>query len=101
MVATGRTTGVFRSLESVPVRVRRKMVATAARGNSATILIADRAGRRELARAAGGLPSAIRPRARATLRSRLAGWVAQRPVWFDIAVLGLGGALLWAAVFLK
>jgi hypothetical protein len=97
LVATEENTQVFRSVESVPVNVRNRMLATANRGNSATILIADRQGRRELARAAQGLPSPVKLRRTKKVRSRIDCGVFGQADWLDLGLLGLAGILVWIA----
>jgi hypothetical protein len=97
LVATHERTQVFRSVESVPVTVRNRMLATASRGNSATILIADRRGRQELARAAQGMPSPVKLRRTRAVRSGLLSLVRRNADWVDVALLGLAGTLVWIA----
>lgn len=58
-VAEGERTSVYRSLDEVPPELRRRIAETTAGQNSATILIADRRGRRELERAMNGLAPGI------------------------------------------
>ena len=47
---------VFRSVDEVPARLRTRLLKSTNGANSATILIADRRGRREIARAMRNLP---------------------------------------------
>ena len=51
---------VFRSVDEVPPRLRTRLLKSTNGANSATILIADRRGRKEIARAMRKLPSANR-----------------------------------------
>jgi len=53
---------VYRSVEEVPARLRSKLLKSTNSVNSATILIADRQGRKQIARAMRGLPSPIQRR---------------------------------------
>ena len=59
-IASGEHTKVYRNLKDVPPKLRRRLVECTSGSNSATILIADRSGRQELARAVRGLPNALR-----------------------------------------
>jgi hypothetical protein len=58
-VAEGRKTKVFRSLDEMPADLRRRLEKSTNGNRSATILIADRRGRDEIARALNGLPAAF------------------------------------------
>ena len=52
----------FRSKDELPVELRQKLEETMQSSNSATILLADRNGREELAKALRGTPSALSAR---------------------------------------
>jgi hypothetical protein len=94
-------TGVFRSADAIPAGVKRQIAATAKQGKSATILIADRNGKRELARAVRGRASRVALRLTRKPVTRLRRlWVACRE-WLDIIVLGIAGLLLWLAFILR
>ncbi len=56
-VAEGKKTQVFRSLDEMPADLRRRLEKSTNGIHSATILIADRRGRDEIARALNGLPT--------------------------------------------
>jgi len=56
-VSEGKRTQVFRSLDEMPVDMRRRLEKTTSGMHAATILIADRRGRDEIARAMNGQPS--------------------------------------------
>lgn len=60
-ISVGDKTSVYRSVDEVPPRLRKKLEQSTNGINSATILIADRRGRQEIARAIRGLPSSVRP----------------------------------------
>lgn len=60
-VSEGDDTFVFRSLEEMPSSLRQKVL-SGARDGAATIFIANRGGRDELARRLRGLPSRVRTR---------------------------------------
>jgi hypothetical protein len=68
-ISIGERTEVYRSVEDVPPGLRKKLEQSTNGINSATILIADRRGREEIVRAIRGLPSNLRSRLSATLRS--------------------------------
>jgi hypothetical protein len=53
---------VFRSIDEIPVRLRARLFDPGRPGGSATIFIANRGGREELARRFKGLPSNLRTR---------------------------------------
>src|SRR6059058_5389993 len=67
-ISVGNKTEVYRSVDDVPPRLRKKLEQSTNGINSATILIADRRGREEIVRAIRGLPSGVRSRFAATLR---------------------------------
>jgi hypothetical protein len=56
LISSGGSDLVFRSVDEVPARLRSKLIKTTNSANSATILIADRRGRKEIARAMRKLP---------------------------------------------
>lgn len=60
-ISVGDQTSVYRSVDEVPPRLRKKLEQSTNGINSATILIADRRGRQEIARAIRGLPAGVRP----------------------------------------
>ncbi|HEY1205233.1 MAG: hypothetical protein ABSH46_11080 [Bryobacteraceae bacterium] len=51
LIADGRRTAVYRTVEEIPPELRRKLAETTAGSNAATVLIADRRGAQELLRA--------------------------------------------------
>jgi hypothetical protein len=59
-ISVGDKTRVYRSVDDVPPRLRKKLEQSTNGDKSATILIADRRGRQEIARAIRGLPSGVR-----------------------------------------
>jgi hypothetical protein len=97
-IATSRDTRVFRSIDEVPVPLRRKLNEYTHGINSATILIADKRGREEIMRVLQGQPSEITCRLAAetlpatdTLNSPAAGWK-----WLDLLLPAAVAASLWA-----
>ncbi len=59
-IATRTKTRVYRSVDEVPPRLRKRLEETTNGINSVTILIADRRGREEIMRAIQTLPSSVR-----------------------------------------
>lgn len=57
LISTGSARMVYRSVDEVPAKLRTKLLKSTNGANSATILIADRRGRKQIARAMRNLPS--------------------------------------------
>ena len=55
-ISAGKTEAVYRSVQDVPDALRTKLLKTTNSRNSATILIADRGGRQQIAKAMRNLP---------------------------------------------
>jgi hypothetical protein len=104
LIATKEKTGVYRNLKEVPPGLRRKLMQTTSGTNSATILIADREGRRELARAVRGLPNRLeaRPARPATVprpEKRPRGILLPLgAVWAELLIAGGLGLLIWLLI---
>ncbi|HSP68493.1 MAG TPA: hypothetical protein VLN48_12240 [Bryobacteraceae bacterium] len=107
-IAKGGRTRVYRSVSEVPQRLRKELEESTNGFNSATILIADRRGRKEILRALQGLPSALRTRLAASLApaqdsapaprsSRPLARILRRN-WPELLLPGAVGLLLWAAL---
>ena len=62
LIAAGKFTRVYASLEQVPAGLKRQLIRSTSGANSATILLADRAGREEIVRALRGMPSNVQSR---------------------------------------
>ena len=62
LIAAGKFTRVYASLEQVPAGLKRQLIHSTSGANSATILLADRAGREEIVRALRGMPSHVQAR---------------------------------------
>ncbi len=62
LISVGETDAVYRSVKEVPAPLRRQLLKSTNGLNSATILIADRLGREEIARAIQNLPSSLQRR---------------------------------------
>jgi hypothetical protein len=94
LISTGGADLVYRSVEEVPAGLRTRLLKSTNGTNSATILIADRRGRREIAKAMRSLPG---PAQRRLMRSilgadnavRAIGWLtpARRKVILAVIVL--------------
>ena len=108
-IAKGGRTRVYRSVSEIPQRLRKELEESTNGFNSATILIADRRGRKEILRALQGLPSALRTRLAASLAptqdSVAPAPQAPRPLarfirrnWPELLLPGAVGLLLWAAL---
>lgn len=106
-IATSEKTVVYKSLEEVPVLLKRKLQETTHGINSATILIADKRGREELIRALQGKPSDVRCRLAETLRSRQVEpepvpnkrlWPMSVRTWIELLLPVAVGASLWAFI---
>jgi hypothetical protein len=107
-IAKGGRTRVYRSVSEIPQRLRQELEESTNGFNSATILIADRRGRKEILRALQGLPSALRTRLAATMapaegQTQAPG--AARPLarflrrnWPELLIPGALGLALWAAL---
>jgi hypothetical protein len=106
MVASSEADGFYRSVDDVPASLRTKLLKSTNGANSATILIADRRGREEIARAMRALPSPLQRRLmNAVMGSDV---VAGARLWLTPARRMAVGALLLvlvaltlAAVFLR
>jgi hypothetical protein len=103
-IAMGDRIQVFRSMDEVPVPLRKKLVESTTGLNSATILIADRRGREEIARALRGESTGIQARfveARTGRPSRRNAFTAgvvltSRALWLSVAALAAAGLAAWA-----
>jgi hypothetical protein len=108
-IAKGGRTRVYRSVSEIPQRLRRELEESTNGFNSATILIADRRGRKEILRALQGLPSALRTRLAASMAPtedhKTPAPKTARPLarflrrnWPELLLPGAVGLLLWAAL---
>ena len=105
-ISVGDKTEVYRSVDDVPPRLRKKLEQSTNSINSATILIADRKGKEEIVRAIRGLPSSLRSRLTSSLRNdarreaRPGRWAVLWQDWAEIllpAAIGLAVWLLFTA----
>jgi hypothetical protein len=107
-IAKGGRTRVYRSVSEVPQGLRKELEESTNGFNSATILIAERRGRKEILRALQGLPSALRTRLAASMapsQNETAVPKTTRPLarflrrnWPELLLPGAVGLLLWAAL---
>jgi hypothetical protein len=108
-IATGDRTRVYRSVEDVPVPLRKKLLDCTRGMNSATILIADKRGREELVRALQGRPSEVQCRLVENIRARQPETSAAEHekelsvnsawIWADLLLPLAVGASLWLLRF--
>ena len=68
LISMGDADLVYRSVEEVPARLRTRLIESTNGANSGTILIADRGGRKQIARAMRKLPGAGRSHLRGPLQ---------------------------------
>ena len=98
LVSVGEKDAVYRSVKEMPAPLRRQLLKSTNGLNSATILIADRRGREEIARAIQNLPSSLQRRFLKPFREEpegLRGWQMQPRVKMTIAgLLGAGSMLV-------
>ena len=102
MISTGGDDLVFRSVDEVPSRLRTKLLRSTNGSNSATILIADRRGRKQVARALRALPSPTPRRLMHNAlgrRGSLSEWLTPPRKRAAVAVLLLLALLIVAAIF--
>ena len=105
LISTERVDRVYRSVDEVPLRLRNRLLKTTNGANSATILIADRKGRKEIDKAMRKLPANTQRR---VIHSMLTGEPSVDPLgwltpalrkWIAI-VVALLAVLVAVAVFL-
>jgi class 3 adenylate cyclase len=77
LISTSSSDRVYRSVDDVPARLRTRLLKSTNSPNSATILIADRRGRKEIAKAMRKLPG---PAHRRLLRSVLSSAAASQQI---------------------
>jgi len=93
LISADNTEGVYRSVEDVPEPLRKKLLRSTNSLNSRTMLIADRRGRQEIARALKKLPGASQRR----LSNALAGQVPKAASFPKVRLAQAIGILLAAA----
>ena len=95
LISADETDGVYHSVEDVPEPLRRKLLRSTNSINSRTILIADRRGRQEIARALKKLPGASQKRLSEALRI---GQTASTPSLPRLSLAQGAGLLLAGAI---
>ena len=107
-ISVGGKTQVYRSVEDVPPRLRKRLEDSTNGINSATILIADRRGREEIVRAIRGLPSGIRSRLSSTVGAETEARPARarRPPelwqnWAEMLIPAAVGTIVWLLFSLR
>jgi hypothetical protein len=103
MISSGGADRVYRSVEEVPHPLRTRLLKSTNGANSATILIADRRGRKEIAKAMRNLPAHAQ---RKLMQSVLANsdegsWLAQGPRRAVLAAVILLALAAVAFVFFR
>ena len=106
-ISVGEKTQVFRSVEDVPLLLRKRLEQSTNGINSATILIADRRGREEILKAIHGLPSSVRSRLTGSLagqqrlkRQEPSAWMCWRN-WAELLLPTAAGAVVWLIFSLR
>ncbi len=107
-ISVGGKTQVYRSVDDVPPRLRKRLEQSTNGINSATILIADRRGREEIVRAIRGLPSSVRSRLSSTLGTETEPRPA-RPLpdpefwqnWAEMLIPAAIGTIVWLLFSLR
>jgi hypothetical protein len=101
LISNGRRTAVYRTVDEVPPKLRRKLAESTTGSNVATVLIADRRGAQELLRA--NIRALIEERIVAAPGFRALVWddtvqVARfvRAHWLGFTIPVLSALLLWA-----
>jgi len=93
LIASGEQRSVYRSVEDVPDALKRELIRSTNGLNSATIVIADRQGRKEIAKAIRNLPGPVMSRTDKPSASRRV-WPVVLQTIGVLVVLG-AGALVW------
>ncbi len=104
LISSGGTEQVYRSVEEVPPLLRTQLLKSTNSANSATILIADRKGRKEIAKAMRHLPGPAQRRLRNTILGdesppEAPTWLTPARKWAILAVVLLVALLVIAVMF--
>jgi hypothetical protein len=105
LISTVRSDRVYRSVDDVPARLRSRLLKTTNGANSATILIADRKGRKEIDKAMRKLPASSQRRMVHSMLSGAAsvdplGWLTPALRKWIAVVIALLAVLVGVAVFM-
>jgi len=98
LISSGGTRKVYRSVEDVPDLLKKRLLWSTNGLNSATIVIADREGRKEIAKAIRSLPAAMKPEAPRAVESPAPGLLRAR--LSHLAVRSVALLILAAAIAL-
>jgi hypothetical protein len=90
LISAGEDQNVYHSLDDVPDSLKRQLLRSTNGLNSATIVIADREGRKEIAKAIRGLPATENPEKAAAGRRRKVLLNAVGAI-----LLAMAAALIW------
>ena len=94
LISSGERQTVYRSVEEVPDSLKRQLIRSTNGTNSATIVIADRRGRKEIAKAIRNLPaSASPPPVPTPRRAKHAG--VSVPQMIGLLAIVLAAAIVW------
>lgn len=100
-ISVGEKTRVYRSVDDVPPKLRRKLTESTNGINSATILIADRNGREELMKAVQGRPSNL-PTTKTEHPPKDAGVDSiARKYWPQMIAISILGLSMWLLALWK
>ena len=94
LIASGEQRSVYRSVEDVPDALKRELIRSTNGLNSATIVIADRQGRKEIAKAIRNLPGPANSRTDQPAPAARRVWPVVLQTVGVLVVLG-AGALVW------
>ena len=101
-VSTGQRTRVFRSMEDLPVSLRKKLNENIAGPNSRTLIVADRRGREYLFRALKQATRQVAVKRGSDARTRArAMWSDWRAYSIEFGLIGLLGIAGWALLYWK
>ena len=101
LISAGDITKVYRSVQEVPPRLRRKLLESTSGVNSATVLIADEGGRKQIMRSLQGLPTPLESRLLGSMIAKVRENEADKPRRFgwrqasEVALIGAIGLCLW------
>jgi len=94
LIASGEQRGVYRSVEEMPDALKRELIRSTNGLNSATIVIADRQGRKEIAKAIRNLPGAVNARTDVLVKASRRMWPGVLKTIGVLVVVG-AGVLVW------
>lgn len=101
LISAGGLTKVYRSVQEVPPRLRRKLLESTSGVNSATVLIADEGGRKQIMRSLQGLPSQLESRLLGSMLTKMRQGAAAKHRRFgwrqaaELVLIGGIGLCLW------